>query len=178
MKITVKEAAKRLFSAPANTNLAREETVKNLKHPHPSAIIQETPSVTITNNNLDQVKSNKFVQLAQSRAAQTTHQLNYFIRGPVRSNFLVSLELMKMIAVEQKFLPDLDTWPQARFAYISVFESFKTVLKSGQLGKFLVGRFNEMTWGQVGRALRVTAEMAAFYYIGQVIGMIASFPFK
>lgn len=170
---------KRLFSA---TNLAkdqsshlRQQVAKN------SPSVKETPSVIANKSEskpsspVDRFQSHKLLQLAQSRATQTTRKLASLLRGPVRSNLLVSWELLKLVAAEQKLIPELSTWPQARQSYISVFESFKNRLVAKDY-KFV--KVNELTWGQVARALRVSAEMASFYYIGELIGMISSFPFK
>ena len=179
MKINADLLFKRFFSA---TNLAKAENSSR-------QVVKETPSVVINKvetaakpvqiQALDRLKTHKLFQLAQSRAARTTHHFGNLLRGPVRSNILVSWELMKLIAAEQKLVPSLSTWPQARNSYTEAFESFKGRIVSGEFtAKFLVGWVNEITWGQVGRALRVSAEMAAFYYIGELLGMITSFPFK
>ena len=94
----------------------------------------------------------------------------------MRSNVLVSWEVLKLISVEQKLIPEWSSWGEARQSYTAAFNSFKSRLVSGEFGtsKFL----REITWGQVGMALRVSVEMAAFYYIGEVIGMILTIPFK
>lgn len=139
-----------------------------------------TPSEIIDKaSRLDRLKSHKLVQSAQSHATQTGHKLAALLRGPVRSSLLVSWELARLVAAEQKLVPQWSTWPQARQVYAAAFESARNRLGSGEIdGKFVADRAREITWGQAGGALRVAAEMAAFYYIGEVVGMVSALPFK
>ena len=76
-------------------------------------------------------------------------------------------------------MPAFSTWPQAKSSYRATFNCFKDAWYNGQVSlKGLRALAGEVTWGQVGRALRVTAEMASFYYIGELLGMLISLPFK
>lgn len=115
----------------------------------------------------------------QTKTVEATSKLSSFARGPIRTNLLVSLELLKLISAEQRLIPAISTWPQAKASYTSAFKSVKSAWEEGKLE---FGNFSELiknvTWGQVWRVLRISAEMASFYYIGELIGMLISFPFK
>ena len=112
---------------------------------------------------------------------QLTHKALQFFKGPLRSNFLISLQILKLISQEQRILPAKDSWPLAKASYISSFEALKNyskVIRAQGFSLFLSRSLSEITWGQVGRVLRVSAEMASFYYIGKLVGMIIYFPFS
>ena len=115
----------------------------------------------------------------QNHSIETSSKIASFARGPLRSNLLVSLEFVKLIATEQRLIPPLSTWPQAKVSYMATFESLRRAWEDGRIN---FKNFKEMattiTWGQVGRVLRISAEMASFYYIGELFGMLISFPFK
>lgn len=176
---------KRKFSA---TNLAKEEKIvsqisqsvkESPKEPPTVTISSSTPNSSSSTPNLSNIKSHKFFQLLQSQTLKTTDKFANLLRGPVRSNLLVSWELFKLIANEQKLVPELSSWPQARQSYIAVYDTFKQRLLSKEFTlEFFKEKLSHVTWGQVGRALRVSIEMAAFYYIGELAGLILSFPFK
>lgn len=175
-------STKRSFST-VNLKQQQHETVRE-----PLVIeqeqVKETPSVTVktTQNTADlvnKIRDHALFKSLQTKAILTGTKLNSFARGPLRSNLLVTFELLKLISAEQRLMPAFSTWPQAKSSYRATFNCFKDAWYNGQVSlKALRGMAGEVTWGQVGRALRVTAEMASFYYIGELLGMLISLPFK
>lgn len=152
--------------------------------------VNEVPTVTISKGPeptekpqifdgplVRKLREHALFQKFQNKTIQTASNLNRFARGPIRSNLLVSFEILKLIVAEQRLVPALSTWPQAKDAYVATFYRLRSFLASLNSDK-LMGMVKEMTWGDLGRALRVTAEMASFYYIGELVGMILSLPFK
>lgn len=125
------------------------------------------------------VYDSKIYKLIHSKSIQTGATLKSFVNGPLRSNTLVTLHLFLLIAAEQKLIPALDTWPQAKAEYIFRFNQLRNLWLAGWFNAQNIGKaVKEVTWGHLGTGLRITAEMAAFYYIGQFIGLAVSLPFK
>ena len=114
-------------------------------------------------------------KMITNKSVASWAQLNYFVRGPLQSSLLISSELVKLVAAEQKLWPTLADWPLAKSAYTNFFFTCKSALLEG--GR-IRPRLDEITWGQAGRAGRIVVEMVAFYYIGQVAGMVLYLPFK
>lgn len=161
----------RLFSS---TNLAREikqiNQIQSVKDPKCETITSSNPS----NFNYSKY-SKQILNFIQSKSLSTLNNLNSFLIGPLRSNLLISFELAKLVAKEQKLFPAISDWSEAKSSYRNQFESVRSLLRDREKLKWMAG---EMTWGQVGRFVRVLGEMAAFYYIGELFGMIIILPFK
>lgn len=156
---------KRLYSLQ---NLAKEENNKMNSEKEKE---KETKNSQINQiSQINRIKSSKMFQLLQSKSNESFYKFGNILRGPVRSNILISYELLKLISNEQKLIPDFSTWNQAKKTYVTTFNR----LRSGDIG----GGGGEVTWGQVGRFLRIGGEMMAFYYIGEMVGMVLSIPFK
>lgn len=153
-----------------------------LKNSNSNLNIEPTPTVNIGNahsNTISYLRNHPLYAKLQSKSLETFNSFNSFARGPLRSNILISLEFLKLISAEQKLIPAWSTWPQAKSSYISALEGFKTAWREGRIN-LAAGKsyLEEVTWGDVGSAARITAEMASFYYIGELLGMIISLPFK
>lgn len=179
---------KRCFST---VNL-RSEQHKSFEKISITQNIKDTRDINDINNNPNNNQnknpnSNKYTALLehplykklQGKTLETGSKLNSFARGPLRLNLLVSLELVKLISAEQRLVPALSTWPQAKDSYLATFQTVKDAWDQNRVNWESFKMFlQEITWGQVGRALRIVAEMASFYYVGELIGMIISYPFK
>lgn len=172
------------FSSTAANNFKTEPvsvkevpTVTISKAPEPKEYLEKTPKILVDSPLARKLREHSIVKKFESKTVQTASNLNSFARGPLRSNLLVSFEVFKLIAAEQRLVPALSTWPHAKAAYLDTFHRLRSsvaALNSDKLAEMV----KELTWGDLGRALRVTAEMAAFYYIGELLGMLLSLPFK
>ncbi len=171
------------FSTTAANNFKTEpvsvKEVPNVtisKAPEPNEYL-EKPEILFDSPLVRKLREHSIVKKFESKTVQTASNLNSFARGPLRSNLLVSFEVFKLIAAEQRLVPALSTWPHAKAAYLDTFHRLRSSVAAFSSDK-LVETVKELTWGDLGRTLRVTAEMAAFYYIGELLGMLLSLPFK
>lgn len=105
----------------------------------------------------------------QNKTQESINLVTAFVKGPLKFNLKVGWEVARLIAREQKLLPSIDSWPAARAEYRSVFLAGRQFVMQRNFRE----KMQEMTWGDLGSAARITAEMAAFYYIGKVIGITA-----
>lgn len=161
---------------PSIKNIAEKPSVPSAKE----VIINHSDDKSSTDKSpMPKLLEHPVFKKLQAKTFETGSKLTSFARGPLRSNLLVSLEFVKLISAEQRLIPALSTWPQAKSSYISTFNSFKAAWDDGKVN---LNNFKEMvkevTWGQAGRVLRISAEMASFYYIGELLGMLISLPFK
>lgn len=117
------------------------------------------------------------VQARMSKLArhQAMTSLAQFFSGPVRNNLLISREVFRIIAREQKFLPSLQSWPQAKQAYCDAFNDIYGRLQRHSLAETIAQAVREATWGQVGHVLRRFAELGSFYYIGKLLGQATGY---
>lgn len=162
------------------SNLSTEPLAKKPSVPvTKEVIINNTDKSTADKSSMPKIFEHPVIKKLQSKTLETGSKLSSFTRGPLRSNLLVSIELVKLISAEQRLIPDLSTWPQAKQSYIYTFNSIKSAWEDERVNlKNFKDMAKEVTWGQVGRALRVSAEMASFYYIGELLGILISLPFK
>ena len=165
------------FSTAEMRQISNESAGKSVKE------TVEVPVNSNSNSNSSPVTTctlldHPVIKKLQTKTLETGSKLSSFARGPLRSNLLISIEFLKLISVEQRLVPALSTWPQAKDSYISTFNAIKGTWDEGRVNwKNFREMAKEATWGHVGRVLRVSAEMASFYYIGELIGMLISLPF-
>lgn len=167
------------------TNLAREPeiVVKNVAKTTSSEIGENiaknlessSPSPSTSSSSFkafNRIVNSKYVQ-------NSTNHIVTFAKGPIRSNLLISVELLKLIVSEQKLLPDWSKWPEAKATCTNFLLRIRSAwLTRGFSAEAFKKWADELTWAHLGRFLRVSAELAAFYYIGQAFGYLLSIPFK
>lgn len=157
----------------------QSEGIKSPIESVPIVNISSQPQSQSQSQQQSQLREHRFIKAAETKSLQLLNHLNSFARGPIRSNILISWELLKLISAEQQLIPALSSWPQAKTSYTATFNQVKDSWKTGRISlRGAKERLEETTWGDVGRSLRIAAEMASVYYIGELLGMIVAIPFK
>ena len=142
----------------------------------PQRLVKETSENVITNSSVTNTNplGNK-VSLPGMLGHPRVQQLNRFLSGPLRNRLLISREVLRIVAREQQLLPSLNSWPQAKQAYIDSFNALRHQIQLFGVSGLISRRLQEATWGQVGRTARNLAELASFYYIGMLAGQVGGF---
>lgn len=97
--------------------------------------------------------------------------------GPIKNSALVGREFLTLVAKEQQLaIPKAEQWAEARETYMNVINKFRPAPGLSWSNQ-VMGRMASWTWADVATGGKVAVELSALYFIAQLAGKAATYPF-